>query len=384
MCVPWVPLFVRRILIALSVLGLVFGAEIVRRRSAICRERVSRHSTERVRLLADRNDRLQEAKANPPLRAVLLFDADRHKQAISWHEARETEFRQVEWQPWKFIPSDQTDPPWPAIPPELYPIAKPEPALVPASSRMTVVDTFLFHPLRYPFGDWTKKDPAVEDVWFKSPDGLRLNGWFVEAKQPRAVVLYAEGSAGNMTSRRWVLDLFRDRLKCSVFLFDYRGYGRSEGTPSQPGVLKDARAARQWLAKRTGVAESEIVLVGHSLGGAVAADLAAHDGARGLVLENTFFSLPELTEWHFGSLARKLVTNDLNTAAKIASYKGPLLQTHGNADALVPFDSGKRLFEAANSPKQFVEVPQGGHNDLPKPPYINELDKFLAALPVAK
>ena len=374
----------RRPLIALAVFGLVLGAEAVRRRSAVCRELVARHSAQRLRLSAGRTERLREADAKPAMRAVFLFDAERHEQAISWHETRETEVRQAIWQPWKTISLEETDPPWPAIPPQLYPVAKPDPPPAASPSRMTVVDTFLFHPLRHPFGDWSKRDPTVEDVWFRTPDGLRLNGWFVEAKQPRAVVLYAEGSAGNMTSRRWVLDLYRDQLRCSVFLFDYRGYGRSEGTPSQPGILKDARAARQWLAKRTGVAEGAIVLVGHSLGGAVVVDLAAHDGARGLVLESTFFALPELTEWHFGRLARKLVTNDLDSASKIKNYKGPLLQSHGNADSVVPFDLGKRLFEAANHPKQFLEVPQGGHNDRPTPAHLKELDQFLGALPAAK
>ena len=114
-----------------------------------------------------------------------------------------------------------------------------------------------------------------------------------EAPAPRAVVLYAHGNAGNVAGWAWVLRLFRDRLGCSVLVFDYRGYGRSEGAPDEAGILVDARAARRWLAQRTGVAESEIVLVGTSLGGAVAVDLAAADGARGLVLESTFTSLPQ-------------------------------------------------------------------------------------------
>src|SRR5439155_17149604 len=124
-----------------------------------------------------------------------------------------------------------------------------------------------------------------EDAWFEADDGTRLHGWFAEAKNPRAVVLHTHGNAGNVTHRAPLLELFRERLRASILVFDYRGYGRSEGTPDEKGILADARAARRWLAKRAGVAESDVVLHGTSLGGGVAVDLAARDGARGLVLE---------------------------------------------------------------------------------------------------
>jgi uncharacterized protein len=249
------------------------------------------------------------------------------------------------------------------------------------SPRKTLVDRLLFQPDRFPVGEWPKNDSTIEDVWFRSPDDKRLNGWFAEAKKPRAVVLYMEGNAGNITNRRWVLDLFRDRMNASVLIFDYEGYGRSEGTPTQSAILNDARAARRWLAGRTKVAEKDIVLVGNSLGGAVAVDLASRDGARGLVLENTFASLAELTRTHFGRLASKLVTTELDSAAKISSYTGPLLQTHGDEDSVVPFAQGKRLFAAANEPKKFVAVRGGDHNDGPTPEYLEQLDQFLARLP---
>jgi uncharacterized protein len=249
------------------------------------------------------------------------------------------------------------------------------------SPRPTLVDKLLFHPDRFPVGEWEKNDESIEDVWFRAQDDKRLNGWFVEARKPRAVVLYMEGNGGNITNRRWVLDLYRDKLNASVLIFDYEGYGRSEGKPSQGAILADARAARRWLAKRTKVAEKDIVLVGNSLGGAVAVDLASKDGARGLVLENTFASLAELTRTHFGRMASHLVTSELDSAAKIPNYTGPLLQTHGDEDTTVPFAQGKRLFEAANEPKTFVAVPGGGHNDGPSPEYLVELKRFLATLP---
>jgi uncharacterized protein len=249
------------------------------------------------------------------------------------------------------------------------------------SPRTSVVDRLLFHPARYPEGDWTPGKSNFEDAWFPSANKARLNGWFAEAKKPRAVMLYTEGNGGNITNRRDVLTLFRDRLKCSILVFDYQGYGKSEGSPSREGILADARAARRWLAKRTGVAENEIVLVGQSLGGSVAVDLAARDGARGLVLENTFSSLADVTESHFGRMAGRLVTNQLDSATRIKDYKGPLLQTHGDNDSVVPFAQGRRLFEAANEPKRFVAVPGGDHNDPPSAEYLEELDRFLDRLP---
>ncbi|HEY2156252.1 MAG TPA: alpha/beta hydrolase, partial [Isosphaeraceae bacterium] len=182
---------------------------------------------------------------------------------------------------------------------------------------MTFEETAIFHPTRYPEGDWETKATALQDAWFDSADGVRLHGWYAEARNPRAVVLFAHGNAGSIADRRWVLDLFRDRLEASVLVFDYRGYGRSGGTPSERGVLADARAARRWLADRAGTEEAGLVLAGESLGGGVAVDLAAKDGARGLVLINTFSSLPDVASSHFRPLpARLLMTTRLDSVAK--------------------------------------------------------------------
>lgn len=223
---------------------------------------------------------------------------------------------------------------------------------------------------------------AVEDAWFTSADGTKLHGWFAEARQPRAVVLYAHGNAGNVADRRHVLELFHRQMNTSVLVFDYRGYGRSEGTPTEAGVLADARAARRWLASRTNVREQDIVIAGHSLGGGVAVDLAAKDGARGLILERTFTSLPDVAAGHFPLVpVQSLMRTRLASAAKIADYRGPLLQTHGDADRVVPYALGRKLFAAANEPKQFVPVPGGGHNDPPSPEYCAALDRFLDSLP---
>jgi len=168
----------------------------------------------------------------------------------------------------------------------------------------------------------------------------------------------------------------------SVLIFDYRGYGKSEGKPSETGVLADGRAARAWLAEKEGVSESEIVLMGRSLGGAVAVDMAAKDGARALVLESTFSSVPDVAAYHYPWLPlRWVLRTRLDSAAKIGDYRGLLLQSHGDADSVVPYRLGQKLFQAANQPKSFVTIPGGDHNDAQPREYYHALIEFLDDLP---
>jgi len=246
-------------------------------------------------------------------------------------------------------------------------------------------DSLVFHPQPFPESEDREEDLRFETARIAANDGVRLHGWFLAAEKPTAVVLYCHGNAGNIAGRRWVIRLFRDYLNCSILMFDYRGYGRSEGVPTEEGVLEDARAARRWLAERAAVPESEIVLVGTSLGGAVAVDLAAKDGARGLILGSTFTSLPDVaSSYLLGLPTHWLMKNRLDSESKIADYRGPLLQTHGDADGVVPFKLGRRLFHAANEPKQFVAVPGAGHNDPPTREIFEALRQFLETLPKPK
>jgi fermentation-respiration switch protein FrsA (DUF1100 family) len=244
---------------------------------------------------------------------------------------------------------------------------------------MSLERSIVFQPRPYPDGDWTSP-PDAEEAWIDSSDGVKLHGWFAPAERPRAVVLFLHGNSGNVTSCKNQLRLFHERLRSSVLVFDYRGYGRSTGDPSEAGVLDDARAARRWLAQRCGVAESEIILVGHSLGGGVAVDLAARDGARALILWNTFTSLPDVAAEHLPLLpVHAAMDTRLDSLARIRDYHGPLLQTHGDADRVVPYSLGVKLFEAANEPKQFFAVPNGGHNDPPSMEFLAALKELLKA-----
>ncbi|MEZ6072777.1 MAG: alpha/beta hydrolase [Pirellulales bacterium] len=242
-------------------------------------------------------------------------------------------------------------------------------------------DALLYFPARFPAGNWQPVAATFEDARFQSADGTQLHGWYFPRALPRATVLYLHGNAGNITQRIDVARRLSEDLNLAVLMFDYRGYGRSEGEPSEAGIVADARAARTWLAHRAGISEHDIVLMGRSLGGGVAVDLAARDGARGLILESTFTSLPDVAAAHFWWLpVRWLMRNRLDSATIIAGYDGPLLQSHGTADRTIPYEVGRQLFAAANEPKQFVDVPRGDHNDPQPDSFYRQFDDFIDKL----
>ncbi|HEX4073140.1 MAG TPA: alpha/beta hydrolase [Planctomycetaceae bacterium] len=239
----------------------------------------------------------------------------------------------------------------------------------------------VFIPRSPSVGDWHPAGVVFEDASFQAADSTKLHGWFLPHEKPRAVVLFCHGNEGNVATWRGNFALLHDLAGVAVLGFDYRGYGRSEGSPSETGIFADARAARAWLAHRTGIPESQVVLLGRSLGGAVAIDLAAKDGARALVVESTFTSAPELA----GAIVpwlplRYLMRTELNSIAKIKNYHGPFMQSHGTEDRLVPYAMGQRLFAAANEPKRFVSIPHGGHNDPQTEEYYAVLKDFLDRL----
>lgn len=247
--------------------------------------------------------------------------------------------------------------------------------------RQALENILVYYPKRFPEGDWDDKSSKFEDVWFESDDGTKLNGWFAPAENPRAVLLYCHGNGGNVSTRQEPLHLFSERLGTSILVFDYRGYGKSEGHPFEKGIYADARAARKWLSEKTGMAEEEIILLGNSMGGGVAIELASKDGAPGLILESTFTSIPEVGKFHArGFPVRWMMTTRFDSIKKIGNYHGPLLQAHGDADKIVPYPLGKKLHRAANEPKEFISIPGGGHSDPPSPEYFEALDRFIESL----
>jgi fermentation-respiration switch protein FrsA (DUF1100 family) len=240
-------------------------------------------------------------------------------------------------------------------------------------------ESLIFFPFKYPAGDWTPAGIVVEDANFTAADGTKLHGWYVPHEEPAAYVLFLHGNAGNVTDRIEALRALHDTVGAAVLILDYRGYGRSEGKPNEQGVLQDARAARSWLAERAGIDESQIVLLGESIGGAVAVQLAAEAPPRALVLQNPFTSMPDVAAVHYPFLpVRLLMDTQLNSLAKIKDYRGPLMISHGADDEVVPLAQGRRLFDAASSQqKQFFEIPGGTHNELLPPAYYLALREFL-------
>jgi hypothetical protein len=231
-------------------------------------------------------------------------------------------------------------------------------------AAMFLENALIYFPVVYPEGDWHPRGFPVEYAWFHAADGTRLHGWYVPKENARAAVLFCHGNGGNITHRIDALLMLNRRVGVSVLAFDYRGYGRSEGKPNEPGVLADAQAARAWLAAREKISPADVVLMGESLGGAVAVDLAAGDGARALVLESTFSSLPDVAGYHYPWLpVRWALRTRFDSAGQIGRYHGPLLQAHGDADTIVPLRFGRRLFEAAGEPKQFLLLHGHDHND---------------------
>ena len=166
-----------------------------------------------------------------------------------------------------------------------------------------------------------------------------------------------------------------------MLALDYRGYGKSEGSPNEAGVIADGRAARAWLADKARLQAKDLVLWGESLGCGVAIELAA-DGARALILENAFTSLPDVAAYHYPwAPVRILMRNRLRSIDKIGQFKGPILQAHGDADTIIPYEIGRRLFEAASEPKEFITIPGGDHNDPRTPQFWQAADQFLQDFP---
>lgn len=251
------------------------------------------------------------------------------------------------------------------------------------STNRTPDEYLALFPARFPQGNWQPAESLFEDCWFRSADGLRLHGWLLHRDRPKHVMLLLHGNAGNLTHRAALAKVLSERYDASVLVFDYRGYGRSEGTPTIPGLLLDARAARALLAEREGMNVPDTILMGESLGGAVAVDLAADDGARALILQGTFSSLKEVAAAHYPAvLVDALVADRLHSAERIKRYRGPLFQSHGAADRTIPIAQGRKLFDAASEPKEFLTLPGHDHNDPLPVSYFDQLQEFLNRLAV--
>ena len=204
---------------------------------------------------------------------------------------------------------------------------------------------------------------AYEEVFFPTSDGHRLHGWYIPGNSG-TTLLWFHGNGGNIGHRVEELALVHARLDANVFIFDYRGYGNSEGSPSEQGIYRDARAALAYLRSRPEPAPQQIVYFGRSLGAALAIELAAEQPPAGLVLVAPFASLGEMARIAYPYLPLSwLLGNRYNSVSRISQVHRPVLIMHGDQDDIVPRSQGEKLLEAANPPKSFQVLPGAGHND---------------------
>lgn len=224
---------------------------------------------------------------------------------------------------------------------------------------------------------------SYEDAFLTTMDGVKIHGWFIPAVQapPAALrdhayaVLFCHGNAGNVSHRLDKVSRLRT-LGQDWFLLDYRGYGKSEGTPSEQGTYADAEAAYRYLIEKRGMSPSRVVFYGESLGCAVAVEMAKRHPAAGLILESPFTSSVDMGKKFFPWLPVRWVTRyRYDNLSKMAAIQCPLLILHSPKDDIIPFEMGKRLFEAARPPKRFVEL-IGDHNE----GYIDSGDVYPNAL----
>ena len=238
---------------------------------------------------------------------------------------------------------------------------------------------FVFVPSREIEADPSDIGLRYENVDFVSPDIVDLHGWYIPAEKERAVLLFCHGNAGNISHRLESIQLF-NRLGLSVFIFDYRGYGRSGGEPSEEGTYKDAVGAWQWLIDKKQYAPERIVVFGRSLGGAVAAHLASEKNPKVLIIESAFTSVGDMGARIYPYMPVKLLIRyHYRTIDYIDRVKCPVMVIHSPDDELVSFRQGRRLYDAAREPKEFLEI-TGGHNGgfLEEPDiYSNGFDSFL-------
>jgi pimeloyl-ACP methyl ester carboxylesterase len=227
---------------------------------------------------------------------------------------------------------------------------------------------------------------ACEDLTLTAEDGVRIHAWYLPPPgEPRFTVLFAHGNAGNVSHRLDRALLLQSKLGAAVLLFDYRGYGRSEGSPDEEGTYRDARAAHRWLVEEKHVPVDRLVVFGESLGSAVALDLALSRPCRALVLESPFASVPAMARAVYPFLPLwPFVRTRYDNEAKVPRLTVPLLVLHGDRDEVVPFAQGRRVFEAAPGPKRFFAIPGAGHNDtyiVGGEAYWSVVRDFLETLP---
>jgi fermentation-respiration switch protein FrsA (DUF1100 family) len=246
----------------------------------------------------------------------------------------------------------------------------------------------LYHPS--PSSDWSEPPDGLhaEDVEFVDGTGVRIHGWWCvpEGWTPsHGAMIYCHGNAGNVSHRGSAIVDWQRHFDHAVLIFDYPGFGRSEGSPSEAGCYASADAAYDWVVNEKKVSPESIVLFGGSLGGGVMVDLASRRSHRALVLLSTFTSIPEVAQrLYFWAPVRYIARNRFPSLSKIRLCQGPIFIAHGTADRLIPMSQGERLFAEANEPKAFFAMDGVRHDETITPACFQALKQFLVDNPPVK
>lgn len=230
---------------------------------------------------------------------------------------------------------------------------------------MLLDQLFVYHPEPWSDRDWAKLSGLpLEEVWFSAADGTKLFGWYVESAATKAVLLWCHGNAGNIIHR---LDNLRGlyEIGLSVFLFDYRGYGRSQAVrPSEPGLYQDALGAYEYVTRTRRIRPDRVILFGRSLGAAVAGEVGVQRAAAGLILESPFPSVEAVARYHYGGLpVHWLLGAEYRLIDRLPHLSLPKLVIHGDRDTIIPLHLGRQVYDAAKPPKEWYVISGADHND---------------------
>ncbi len=248
---------------------------------------------------------------------------------------------------------------------------------------LLALENHLLYPGASVAREWYEPAPelGIQEIQLTSADGNTIHAWWSAPDgwtPERGAILYSHGNAGNLSMRQVNIAHWREVTKQAVLIYDYPGYGKSTGRPTEAGCYAAANAAYDWLIDKQQVAPSRLLLLGSSLGGAMAVDLASRRESRALVLVNAFTSFPDMAQktvpWF---PARWLVSNQLDNLRKIGKCDTPIFITHGTADALVPYSQGERLFAAAKEPKRFLPRPGDVHRHPTEESFFDAVVAFL-------
>jgi fermentation-respiration switch protein FrsA (DUF1100 family) len=237
------------------------------------------------------------------------------------------------------------------------------------------VSDAIYHPTRKVRSTPADVKLTYEDVTIETSDGVKISGWWVPAEKPRGTVLFCHGNAGNIGDRLDTLVII-NTLRLNVLIFDYRGYGNSNSSPSEKGTYLDADAAWDYLVNEKKISAKQIIIWGRSIGGAVAARTAAKHSAGLVIVESTFTSLKDLVNDLFVWVPSWILANySYDTTYHLLNVSVPVLVIHSADDEIIPFQHGKNLYDSINAPKAFLEI-KGSHNH----GFIDSLGVYVSSI----